>query len=146
MMYDGDRSDVPVIDHVVDLRFTYYGDPSPTSVTPPSGGGSNCAYTAGTPAVPLLQDLGGTALVPLTAAQLSDGPWCGQSPNRFDADLLRVRRVGVALRLEAEGAEFRGSGIAFANRGTSFEAERYVPDVQVTFDVAPRNLLDTGMR
>jgi type II secretory pathway pseudopilin PulG len=146
MMYDGDRSDVPVIDHVVDLRFTYYGDPSPTSVTPPSGGGSNCAYAAGTPPVPLLQDLGGAALVPLTAAQLTDGPWCGQSPGRFDADLLRVRRIGVALRLEAEGAEFRGAGAAFANRGTSLDAERYVPDVQVTFDVAPRNLLDTGMR
>jgi type II secretory pathway pseudopilin PulG len=146
MMYDGDRSDVPVIDHVTNLRFTYYADPSPTSVTPPPSGSSNCAYAAGTPPVPLLQDLGGTALVPLTAAQLTDGPWCGQSPNQFDADLLRVRRIGVALRLEAEGAEFRGSGTAFANRGISVEAERYVPDVQVTFDVAPRNLLETAIR
>jgi type II secretory pathway pseudopilin PulG len=146
MTYDGDRSDVPVIDHVVDLRFTYYGDPASTSVTPPPPGSANCAYAAGTPPVPLLQDLGGTALVPLTAAQLTDGPWCGQSPGRFDADLLRVRRVGVTLRLEAEGTEFRGAGAAFANQGTSLDAERYVPDVQVTFDVAPRNLLDTGMR
>jgi type II secretory pathway pseudopilin PulG len=146
MVYDGDRSDLPVIDHVVDLRFTYYGDPSPTSVTPPPGGGANCAYAAGAPPIPLLQDLGGTALVPLTPAQLTDGPWCGQAPGRFDADLLRVRRIGVALRLEAEGAEFRGSGDGFANRGTSLDAERYVPDVQVTFDVAPGNLLETGMR
>ena len=47
MMYDGDRSDVPVIDHVVDLRFAYYGDPAPTSVTPPPPGSANCAYAAG---------------------------------------------------------------------------------------------------
>jgi type II secretory pathway pseudopilin PulG len=145
MMYDGDRSDVPVIDHVVDLRFTYYADPAPTSVAPPAEGRSNCAYAAGSPPVPLLADLGGPALVPLTAAQLTDGPWCGQSPARFDADLLRVRRIGVALRLEAEGTEFRGAGAAFANRGTSLDAERYIPDLQVTFDVAPRNLLGRGL-
>ena len=65
--------------------------------------------------------------MPLTAAQLTDGPWCGQSPGRFDADLLSVRRVGVTLRLEAEGTEFRGAGAAFANQGTSLDAERYVP-------------------
>jgi type II secretory pathway pseudopilin PulG len=146
MVYDGDRSDVPVVDHVVDLRFTYYGDPSPTSVTPPAEGLPNCAYAAGRPPVPLLSDLGGTKLVPLTEAQLTDGPWCGQSPGRFDVDLLRVRRIGVALRLEAEGAEFRGTGAAFATRGTSLVGDRYIPDVQITFDVAPRNLLNTGMR
>ncbi len=146
MSYDGDRSDVPLVDHVVDLRFSYFADPAPTSVTPPGDGRANCAYAAGTPPVPLLSDLGGTTLVPLTRAQLTDGPWCGQSPGRFDVDLLRVRRIGVALRLEAEGAEFRGTGGAFANRGTSLDADRYIPDLQVTFDVTPRNVLDTGIR
>ncbi|MEN3338488.1 MAG: hypothetical protein V7647_2164 [Acidobacteriota bacterium] len=146
MVYDGDRSDVPLVDHVVKLRFTYYADPSPTSITPPAEGLSNCAYAAGTPPVPLLSDLGGTNLVPLTETQLTDGPWCGPSPGRFDVDLLRVRRIGVALRLEAEGADFRGTGAAFANRGTSVVGDRYIPDLQITFEVAPRNLLNTGMR
>lgn len=146
MAYDGARSDVPLVDHVVDLRFSYYADPAPASVTPPPDGMANCAYAAGPPPVPLLTDLGGTSLVQLTAAQLTDGPACGQSPARFDVDLLRVRRIGVSLRLEAEGPEFRGSGQAFANRGTSLDANLYIPDLQVTFDVAPRNLLNTGLR
>jgi hypothetical protein len=130
MVYDGDRSDVPVVDHVVDLRFTYYGDPSPSSVPPPPGGPASCAYAPGTPPVPLLADLGGAPLTLLTAPTLTDGPACGQSPNRFDADLLRVRRIGVTIRLEAESAEFR----------TPADANRLVPDLQVTFDVAPRNM------
>ena len=115
-------------------------------MTPPADGLSNCAYAAGTPPVPLLADLGGTVLTPLTAGQLTDGPACGRAPARFDVDLLRVRRIGVSLRLETEGAEFRGGGAAFANPGTSLDADRYRPDLQVTFDVAPRNLLNTGIR
>ena len=33
----------------------------------------------------------------LTAGQLTDGPWCpnATSTNRFDADLLRIRKVRV---------------------------------------------------
>jgi hypothetical protein len=96
--------------------------------------------------VPVLPDLGGTALVPLTAAQLTDGPVCGLAPRRFDVDLMRVRRIGVSLRIETEGLEFRGSGPFFANPGTSRDADRYIPDLQVTFEVAPRNMLNTGLR
>ncbi len=146
MVYDGDRSDVPLIDHVVDLRFALFADPSPTSITPPPAGDAKCGYRAGVPPVPLVQDFGGSALVALTREQLTDGPACGTSPRRFDADLLRVRRVRVWLRLEAEGAEFRGPGLAFANPGNSMSADRYIPDLQITFDVAPRNLLNTGLR
>jgi hypothetical protein len=140
MVYDGDRSDVPVVDHVVDLRFTYFADPSPSSVPAPAAGRSNCAYAAGDPPVPLLANLGGTVLTALTPSQLTDGPACGRTPNRFDADLLRVRRIGVALRLEAEAAEFRGFGPAFFARGTSLDGTRYIPDIQLTFDVSPRNM------
>lgn len=140
MVYDGDRSDVPLVDHIVDLRFTYFADPASSSVPPPAHGASNCAYAAGDPPVPLLANLGGTILTALAPSQLTDGPACGQSPNRFDADLLRVRRIGVAIRLEAEGSEFRGSGPAFFTRGTSVDATRYIPDIQLTFDVAPRNM------
>jgi type II secretory pathway pseudopilin PulG len=146
MVYDGNRSDVPLVDHVVDLRFRYYGDPAPASVSPPPDGLANCAYAAGTPPLPLLPDLGGIGLVLLTAGQLTDGPACGRAPARFDADLRRLRRIGVALRLETEGAEFRGSGPAFANPGTSLDADRYIPDIEIAFDVAPRNLLNTSLR
>lgn len=140
MMYDGERSDLPLVDHVVDLRFTYYADPSPGAVAPPPDGAASCAYAAGSSPVPLLEDLGGTALKQIAAAQLTDGPVCGQPPYRFDADLLRVRRIRVTIRLETASAELRGSGPDFATRGTSLDANRYVPDVQVTFDVAPRNV------
>jgi hypothetical protein len=146
MVYDGDRSDVPLVDHVVDLQFTYFADPAPTSVTPPPEDASNCAYASGAPPVPVLADLGGTALVPLSAGQLTDGPVCGRAPRRFDVDLMRVRRIGVALRIETEGAEFRGSNLSFANPGTSHDADRYIPDLRVTFEVAPRNMLNTGLR
>jgi hypothetical protein len=146
MVYDGDRSDVPLVDHVVDLQFTYYADPASTSVTPPAEGASNCAYSPGVPPVPVLTDFGGTTLVPLSAAQLTDGPVCGRAPRRFDVDLMRIRRIGVSLRIETEGAEFRGTGLAFANPGISRDADRYIPDLRVTFEVAPRNMLNTGLR
>ncbi len=146
MVYDGDRSDVPVVDHVVDLRFAYDADPAAASATPPATGRSNCAYAAGDPPVPRLEDLGGIALVRLASARMSDGPVCGGAGGAFDADLLRVRRIVVSLRLEAEGDEFRGSGPAFANPGTSREASRYVPDVELAFSVAPRNMGNTALR
>ena len=139
MVYDGVHSDVPLVDHVVDLRFAFYGDPRAEAVKPPVPGASSCAY-AGSPPMPLLADLGGTAPKPLTAARLTDGPFCGQAPNRFDADLLRIRLVVFTIRLEAESAEFRGAGPAFSTPGSSRAATKYVPDLQTTTEVAPRNM------
>ncbi len=140
MLYDGDRSDLPLVDHVVDLRFTYYVDPAADAVRPPPTDGSSCAYAPGTPPIPLLDELGGTAPTLVSQARLTDGPICGLSPHRFDADLLRVRRIGVTIRLETESAALRGSGPAFSTPGTSTGGSKYVPDLQVTFDVAPRNM------
>jgi hypothetical protein len=140
MVYDGNRSNLPLVDHVVDLRFTYFADPDPGSVPPPLEGTSGCAYGAGSPPVPLLEDLAGMAPKLLTPDRLTDGPICGHPPNRFDADLMRVRRVAVAIRLETESAELRGAGSAFVSHGTSVDGNRYVPDLRVTFDVAPRNM------
>lgn len=139
MLYDGYRSDLPLIDHVVDLRFAYYGDASGESVPRPAPGDSNCAYAAGDPPIPLLENFGGIGLKLVTAQRLADGPVCGGGPNRFDTDLLRVRRIAVALRLEAESAEFRGRGAAFFTPGFSRGGERYVPDAAVTFEVTLRN-------
>jgi hypothetical protein len=80
MQYDGDRTDSPVVDHVVKLAFEHVGYP-------------------------------------------------------------RTRLVRVTLRVEAAAASLRGrAGPLFTRAGTSTTAERYVPDREVQFDVAPRNL------
>lgn len=79
----------------------------------------------------------------LTAADLTDGPWYpdASSANRFDADLLRVRKIGVTLRVEAADDALRGpSGTLFVRGGTSRTGTRQLPDEIVRLDVAPRNL------
>jgi hypothetical protein len=52
---------------------------------------------------------------------LSDGPPLGLPPNRFDADASSIRIVRVTITLDAA-------------------ADDSVPDFEITFDVAPRNL------
>ena len=140
MLYDGHQSDMPLIDNVVDVRFAYFADPSPTSVARPDDGTSNCVYDAGSPPVSRLEDLGGAGLHQLTAAQMTDGPVCGAGPNLFDGDLLRIRLVRVTLRLEAAADDVRGAGALFVRPGRSSSGYSLVPDHEVTFDVAPRNM------
>lgn len=172
MHYDGTtNADVPVLDHVVALRFDYDGEPSPPTMLkpvseptgpwttygpkPPAGGGTPTAYPAGENCtftldgegnhVPRLASLGpGTpALVPLTSAQLTDGPWCPDAinPSRWDADLLRIRRISVTLRVETAEAALRGpASVLFSHGGTSRGGARWVPDQEVRFQVSPRNL------
>jgi hypothetical protein len=81
--------------------------------------------------------------VALTAAQLTDGPFCPDdtNANRWDADLLRIRRIGVRLRVQAAIAALRGpAGVLFARAGTSKGGFRSVPDQELQFDISPRNL------
>jgi hypothetical protein len=139
MVYDGNRSDVPLVDHVVDLHFAYYGDPRPDAVSPPAAGEANCAY-AGMPPVSILTNLGGDGPKLMDESLLSDGPSCGQSPFQFDADLLRIRRVSFTVRVEAESPEFRARGPGFRSPGVSTASARTVPDLQTTVDVAPRSM------
>jgi hypothetical protein len=182
-VYDGYRSDLPLVDNVVDLRFEYFGDPAPPvlleSVTaragpwttygpkPPAigadaagdewGPGENCTFRVADGAhVTRLADLRGsgtgTALVPLSYSLLTDGPWCpGRTndsgvllPGRFDADLLRIRLVRVTIRLQAGSDLVRGSNDArldfFATAGRAKSGHELVPDLEVRFDVTPRNL------
>ena len=162
MRYDGaGAADAPVVDHVVGLSFQYFGDPEPPAIRRPltetvgpwttygprpQPSGDNCVFVGnGTPtpasALPVLG--AGTGLVPLSAAMLTDGPWCpdGVNPNRFDADLLRIRRIAVTLRVESAAAALRGpAGPLFARAGTSTSGHRLVPDREIHFDVSPRNL------
>lgn len=169
MHYDGSSNpDVPIVDNVVGLRFDYYGEPQPPTMTkaladvsPPQttygapprnpassyAAGESCLFVndgSPTPA-PRLAALGNGSLsvVPLTAAQLTDGPWCPDdaNPNRWDADLLRIRRIGVTLRVQAALAALRGpASVLFANAGTSSGGSRLVPDLEIRFQISPRNL------
>jgi hypothetical protein len=143
LRYDGGNSpDVPLVDNVVDLRFEYFGDVNPPLAPKPPVGTANCLYDAAgnyTAAMPVLAaDEGSLAI--LTPAMLSNGPWCGSVSNEFDADLLRVRKLRVTLRMQAASRSLRGSGPLFFYPGTSQGGNRMVPDYIVRFDVTPRNL------
>ena len=67
-------------------------------------------------------DASGAALAPET---FQDGPWFpdDRDINRFDTDLLKIRRVRVTLRVQAATPALR----------------RMLRDRTITFDVAPRN-------
>lgn len=108
MQYDGAVTDLPLVDHVVGLEFSYSG-------------------------------AGGVRLDP---AIFQDGPWMWDAAAgaAFDDDLRQIRRVRVMVRVRAALASMRGpSGRLFARGGTSTSAERYVPDVELQFDVTPRS-------
>jgi prepilin-type N-terminal cleavage/methylation domain-containing protein len=163
-------ADMPVADHVTVLQFEYFGLPAPPAVLddgdlerrrttygplPPPDGvdetldawlpGENCQFlrVGGAPAarqaaLPIEQ--AGLARLPLGV--FTDGPWCpdGASPNRYDADLLRIRLVRVTLRVQAQSPAVRGlDARLFGEPGSAREAGRLVPDMEVRVDVALRN-------
>jgi hypothetical protein len=163
------NADAPVVDHVVGLTFDYYGEPQPPtmlqplsevtgsgttygpkpspSAVAPFAPGENCVFIndgSPTPAPRLARlGTGATTLVPLTAAQLTDGPWCPNrtNANRWDADLLRIRKIAVTLRLETAAAALRGpASVLFVRGGTARTAGTWVPDQELTFQISPRNL------
>jgi len=79
----------------------------------------------------------------LDPAILQDGPWVSDDPDAvtFDADLLQIRRVRVLLRVQAGLESMRGpAGVLFARGGTSTSVERYLPDLELQFDIAVRNM------
>jgi hypothetical protein len=172
MHYDGYQTDLPVVDHVVKLEFSYFGEPQPPTLRPgkalddPVGpfttygpkpppvdrdnandswpAGENCIFHVQDgkqlPRLPVLTV--GVSQVALRPEVLSDGPWCMDAghANRFDADLLRIRRVHVKLRVQAAAASLRGpAGVLFTRGGTA-RAGDHVPDHEIGFDVTPRNL------
>lgn len=170
MRYDGSGSDVAMVDHVVSLSFAYYGDPDPPAMIQPASAsvgpwttygpepppvgtqptqyppGENCTFhldSNGVEPIARLPSLGSGSLVELTPGRLTDGPWCpdSASPRRYDADLFRIRRIDVALRVESATSALRGpAGPLFTRAGTARDGERWLPDLEVHFSVAPRNL------
>jgi hypothetical protein len=171
MHYDGTSNpDEPVVDNVVSLWFEYYGDPNPPvlikSVTDPTGpwttygpkppalgvqttgyaAGENCTFQVGggvhTARLATLP-ADSMSLVKLKEEWLQDGPFCPDEANvnRWDADLLRIRKIEVTLRVQSAVAALRGPQSAlFANGGTSRGGDRWVPDQEIRFQVSPRNL------
>lgn len=170
MSYAGGVSfDVPVVDHVVALAFSYDAEPRPpTMIRPlddargpwttygpvpslvavaPYSARENCVFVdngSNLPS-PRLPDLSaGGGLVTLTADRFTDGPWCPDegSADRWDADLLRIRSVAATLRVQAALASLRGpASQLFFHPGTARAASRWAPDIAVRFRVSPRNLL-----
>ncbi len=171
MHYDGYQTDLPVVDNVVKLQFEYFGEPQPPQLLPNKSladtfgpwttygpkppalasqvpgwpTGENCAFKLQDGRhVPRLGTLAaGFGQVKLDPAILKDGPWCPNdtSTNRFDADLLRIRRIRIKLRVQVAQASMRGpAGLLFMKGGTSSSSQRYIPDQEVGFDVTPRNM------
>jgi prepilin-type N-terminal cleavage/methylation domain-containing protein len=139
--YDGRLSDVPVIDDAVAMRFEYWGEAGVPPRTRRAVGEASCWFGAdGLPRHGAVVAPAGSPLVRLPLESLRDGPWCGSGENRFDADLLRIRRVRVVVRVAAGSDDARGTGDAFLRAGSATSAMRLVPDVEVTVDVSPRNL------
>ena len=90
--YDGIATELPLVDHVADLRFEYF-------------------------------DADGSQIA---TARLADGPWIPNAAalNRFDADLLAIRRVRAIVRV-TPARTFVGLPVS---------------DLEVRLDVSPRNL------
>jgi hypothetical protein len=62
-------------------------------------------------------------------------------PSKYDADMLRVRKVRLTFRVQVADATLRGpAGALFRHGGTSNSGSRLVPDQEVRFEVTPRNL------
>jgi hypothetical protein len=94
--------------------------------------------------VPVLDHVVGLAFdYGIAPSELTDGPWRpdAASADRWDVDLLRIRTIGVTVRLEAALAGLRGpAGVLFANRGTATNPHVWLPDQEIRFHVSPRNL------
>jgi prepilin-type N-terminal cleavage/methylation domain-containing protein len=142
-LYDGDAADLPLLDEVVGIAVRYWGGVEAPVWPRPAAGDANCLYAADgiyrSAVMPMLGMAG--QLVELTAAALTDGPWCGSGDTQFDADLLRLRRVRVTLRLQAADAAVRGADRRrFANPGFARRDGSMVADQVVAIEVTPRNL------
>ena len=157
----------PMVDGVVDLEFrvwgkarapelrdaaigsgvAQYGLPPPAPLAPDPdnvfAAGAHCMIArAGTAPVSRLVSYEPEAdgLVRFEPGDFADGPWCAYdgSPGAYDADLHRISRVDVRLRVEVQSAEFRGpAGRLFTRGGTADRnAPRWVLDRTLVTSVA----------
>ena len=129
---DGLGYEAPVMDGVTGLEVAFHGVAEPpTGVKPPAGSASCLVNADGSPRLPSLPG-GAGGLVALPLATFTDGPFCGSGAMAYDADLFRVRRVLVRVRIVDQNAltgQWPWSPLA-----------RPGPSREVTVDVGPRNL------
>lgn len=163
----GDGPPMPLVDHVVDFTVDVYGAAAPPTFRrdgtpsygprpPPLGqDDERDSWAAGENCVTAVDDDGARVsrlpglgvpgeLVRLTSSMLSDGPWCAGTGGAFDfdADLLRVRRVDIRLRVEVASARLRGpAGYLFRRAGHASRPGGTVPDGEFRLSIAPRNLV-----
>ncbi|MBA2356427.1 MAG: hypothetical protein H0V80_17385 [Acidobacteria bacterium] len=137
---DGATGNQPLVDDVVGVRVRYYGSAAPPR-WPAVSGADTCAVSAdGTPRLGLRGPVPGPP-IELALAELSDGPWCGAGAGRFDADLMRVRAVRFAIRLQASSAAVRGPMPAwFTWPGSAVRPGQQVRDRELDLFVTPPNL------
>ena len=118
---------LPVADDVTGFAVEWWGEADPPAGPWWTPGTESCVTLAdGRPRLPPLGPPGGPP-IRLDVARLTDGPWCGSPPFRFDADLFRVRRVRIRLGLTA----------AADARGQAASPARQVRDIELAIDVTP---------
>lgn len=133
--YDGHLSDTPVVDHVAAVRFEYWGEegaPARTRLDADAGTDGCWFDAAGIPRFGASVAASAAPLVRLSIDDFRDGPWCGAGENRFDADLLRIRRVRAVVRVSP--------ALEAVRAGRVRDARQLVPDFDVVVDVVPRGL------
>lgn len=129
---NGGTSEAPLLDDVLRVDVRYVGTARPPQAPRPPLGVPTCLFDAdGTTLLPVLPGAVG-GLVELPLAAFGDGPFCGEGAARYDADLLRIRRVIVSMTVGWPG-RWGGGG---ARSGLEHVAETR----EVVIDVSPRNL------
>ncbi len=157
----------PMVDGVVDLEFVVWGrapapeirdaaigpgvaqyglaPPGPLEPDPDNvfSAGAHCmiARAGSSPVSRLVSyEPGADGLVRFEPGDFADGPWCPYdgSPGVYDADLHRISRIDIRLRVEVQSAEFRGpAGRLFTRGGTAARnAPKWVLDRTLVTSVA----------
>ena len=128
---DGLNNDFPMLDSVTSFACTYYGLPWPPLEPRPPLGTASCLFNAdGTSRLASLP-ASGAAWVELPLTSFRDGPFCGSGAMGYDADLLRIRRVVVRMRVGVPAA---------AGSRESSELRALAGEREVVVDVVLRNL------
>jgi hypothetical protein len=156
----------PLVDGIVELDIGVWGQREPPLLRDAANGAGLATYGLHPPAADAADDDGywlegehcmaarsggapvtrladrpdeDAGLARLTPVDLADGPWCPREgwPGAFDADLFRIRRIDLRLRVEVRAAMFRGPvGRLFARAGTAADARQWVSDRSLSVSVA----------
>ena len=128
--YNGWRGNFPMVDGLAALRFRFFGGAA--------AAGPPCTAGASNPRRGPLDE------IPLD--RLSDGPWCGPAGSPFDADLLRVRAIGLDIRVESAAPDLPGADRRLLASGPVAGGGAAAEGYRVAAVVAPPNLGLAGSR